>query len=710
MTKPLLSIGMIFKNERRCLERCLESLRPLREAVPCELVMADTGSDDGSREIAARYADILFDFPWIDDFAAARNAVMDRCSGEWYLSIDADEWLDPSFEPLVQFLRSPAQWKQNKYAAVLVRNYTTEDMTSRYSDFLAVRMALMSTGARYTGAIHEQWSMGGEIYGLNRVIFHHDGYLEIGGDKGRAKRERNMSLLKKKLEEAPEDLVTLLQCIESSRDEEQSAYIRRALEEVGKKPDGWQRIGPPIYRYAVNHAKTLNLPELEEYAARAREWFPDSPFITVDVAFFMLCHYSERKEYEKAVLCGETYLSALDEYRRGGQGLASLIYGTLAMTAPAQEHAARVLLADSYFRVREFRKSADALMALDGADLSGECMRNAVGALMNLHAQSGMDMREAMEKLWKRAILPEPAPERAEERRAGLSSVAARSFERGFRDGETGLGYRHAYTLFEPLEGQCAEGDAAIILETDGPAELTGKLASVKDLKRLPAPALAHALGRGAALPPLSMEDMDVLAVRLAPSGDTLYRLARAPVPDGDLRALCWARALAMSAVRSFPWKDPETGGMELARNFAAVEKRFINLCYAPEMLTEENLFVLPPLHRFGWYCARAFDALEAGDSPKYVRLLREGLESAPEMKGMVEFLLERLEEERREAAVASAPPELLELAEQVRAILGKYPPDDPAVAELKESEIYQKVAWLIEDPAAPALSFGVKQ
>ena len=51
-TAPLLSIGMIFKNEERCLERCLKSLQPLRDAVPCELVMADTGAEDGSRTIA----------------------------------------------------------------------------------------------------------------------------------------------------------------------------------------------------------------------------------------------------------------------------------------------------------------------------------------------------------------------------------------------------------------------------------------------------------------------------------------------------------------------------------------------------------------------------------------------------------------------------------------------------------------------------------
>ena len=83
MSKPVLSIGLIFKNEIRCLERCLQSLEPLRQAVPCEVVMADTGSEDGSRAVAEKYADIIIDFPWVNDFSAARNAVMDRASGEW---------------------------------------------------------------------------------------------------------------------------------------------------------------------------------------------------------------------------------------------------------------------------------------------------------------------------------------------------------------------------------------------------------------------------------------------------------------------------------------------------------------------------------------------------------------------------------------------------------------------------------------------------
>lgn len=121
--KPVLSIGIIFKNEIRCLERCLKSLQPLREALPCELVMADTGSDDGSREVARAYADILFDFPWINDFSAARNAVMDRCSGKWYFSIDADEWLDEDVSALVEFFSPGSEEPKTDICAVMERNY-----------------------------------------------------------------------------------------------------------------------------------------------------------------------------------------------------------------------------------------------------------------------------------------------------------------------------------------------------------------------------------------------------------------------------------------------------------------------------------------------------------------------------------------------------------------------------------------------------------
>jgi len=62
MAQPLLSIGMIVKNEERCLEKCLKALEPLRQAIPCELIIADTGSTDKTKKIAERRQKPLTNF------------------------------------------------------------------------------------------------------------------------------------------------------------------------------------------------------------------------------------------------------------------------------------------------------------------------------------------------------------------------------------------------------------------------------------------------------------------------------------------------------------------------------------------------------------------------------------------------------------------------------------------------------------------------
>lgn len=64
----------------------------------------------------------------------------------------------------------------------------------------------------------------------------------------------------------------------------------------------------------------------------------------------------------------------------------------------------------------------------------------------------------------------------------------------------------------------------------------------------------------------------------------------------------------------------------------------------------------------------------------------------------MVEFLAGHTQEVQQ----LVTPPELKGLADQVRVILARFSPDDPAVAALKQSEAYQKVAYLIEGFTAP--------
>lgn len=338
MTTPLLSIGLIFRDDIRCIERCLKALQPLRDAVPCELVMADTGSVDGSREIAERYADILIDFPWIDDFAAARNAVMDRCAGKWFLSVDTDEYLRDNIFELKKFLENDSG--QEDFAIVMIRNHAVYEMDDDYTDFMALRMVRMSTGSRFVGAIHESLTAAKKeqrIRAFPRIIFDHDGYVGMGTTKaGKAKRERNLKLLRRRIAEEPKSLAIHLETLDCAVDEPDfPELVRNAVQVVKEKPDGWERAGATILRNAIFAADVKELPERDEWIKLAEDWFPNSLYTRVDVQFAKLAIALRDKKYEECIRWGESYLKALADYH-AGVNIAELMYGVLSQAGPVQ--------------------------------------------------------------------------------------------------------------------------------------------------------------------------------------------------------------------------------------------------------------------------------------------------------------------------------------------------------------------------------------
>ena len=85
-----ISVCMIVKNEEEVLSRCLDSLKGIAD----EIVIVDTGSTDRTKEIAALYTSRIYDFKWINDFAAARNFAFSKATKEYIYSADADEVLE----------------------------------------------------------------------------------------------------------------------------------------------------------------------------------------------------------------------------------------------------------------------------------------------------------------------------------------------------------------------------------------------------------------------------------------------------------------------------------------------------------------------------------------------------------------------------------------------------------------------------------------
>ncbi|HEY0001999.1 MAG TPA: glycosyltransferase [Actinoplanes sp.] len=86
MSTPLLAAVLIVKDEAGTLPGCLKSLA----GVVNEIHVHDTGSGDGTAEVAERFGASVTRGTWDGDFGAARNQAAAGCSAMWVLALDAD--------------------------------------------------------------------------------------------------------------------------------------------------------------------------------------------------------------------------------------------------------------------------------------------------------------------------------------------------------------------------------------------------------------------------------------------------------------------------------------------------------------------------------------------------------------------------------------------------------------------------------------------
>ncbi|MGC8644396.1 MAG: glycosyltransferase, partial [Isosphaeraceae bacterium] len=98
--KAKVSLTMIVRDEENNIGKCLSSVAGLFD----EIVVVDTGSKDGTREIAREFGARVFEFVWVDDFAAARNAALARATGDYAFWLDADDVVDPPEREKLQAL------------------------------------------------------------------------------------------------------------------------------------------------------------------------------------------------------------------------------------------------------------------------------------------------------------------------------------------------------------------------------------------------------------------------------------------------------------------------------------------------------------------------------------------------------------------------------------------------------------------------------
>jgi tetratricopeptide (TPR) repeat protein len=169
-----LSVCLITKDEERNIAACLESVSEVAD----EIILVDTGSQDDTIKIAARYGAKIFEFTWCDDFAAAKNETLKHATGDWVLALDADERLDPTnCKKIRQLLEAPVY---QAYLLQLRSLYTLTGSLQGINTALAIRLFQNTIGLSYHGRLHEgiiTRTANGEIsIGNTNITIDHQGY------------------------------------------------------------------------------------------------------------------------------------------------------------------------------------------------------------------------------------------------------------------------------------------------------------------------------------------------------------------------------------------------------------------------------------------------------------------------------------------------------------------------------------------------------
>lgn len=705
--KPLLSIGMIVKNEERCLEKCLKALQPLRDKISCEIVIADTGSTDKTKEIASKYADILFDFEWIDDFAAARNAVMDKCSGKWYLSIDADEYMDPSaVDELVSFLTFK---HSNKIlgAFIAINNYKDPNDLNQFSVFYAFRIVKLIPEIRFKGIVHESFES--EIfekkYYLKKTVFWHDGYLKTVGDVCNKKGKRNVALLKKLLQKDPNNLPWIFQLVESSYEKEEIyKYVCMMLDLIEQGAEYSEMLAPIAYHHAVRAAFIFEFPEFNKWIDVCLKKYPDSIYTKVDINYLMVKYSIKKKDYKSVIKYANDYLESLKNIK-DDKSNSSLRLSTLSNSNESSKESIAIDMAMAYYKLDEYDKVKDIMKKYNYKSIGINPCKKWLDVV--LYSWQQIDYTDEFARLGK--IFYEDSIDEQDKLMKEKSFILNEFIKQQFELKETSDNEEitPAYSLVANLGNLDYAYFAKIILSEDE-IDILSFSSNIDCWSDIPISVFSKIMSFNFALPEQfytqSVDNMQNIADKYVISLDKdksvqivlnwLNSVKKQTYP----KDIVWRYYLITSAIRVAEWEDKEYTS-QLLDIYLALTSEFINWYYNPEIICEQTIDVLPSMHAFAWFIFKYSEEKKNNNLKACIYWLKKALKVLPNMNSMVKYLLNNVENDMSKIEIPKeVTPELMMLAQKVKAILSSYPENDPAVLAIKQSEVYKQVAHLIEE------------
>ena len=230
--RPTVSLTMIVRDEEANLPACLGSAAGLFD----EVVVVDTGSKDRTVEIARSFGARVFEFPWVDDFAAARNAALGHASGDYAFWLDADDVIEPAERERLRGLLGRLGEDRDDPAAYVVRCSCDADRNGSGATVVDhVRLFPRRPDVRWSYRVHEQilpaLRKAGVAVRWSEVTVRHTGYVDPAvRDR---KLDRDQALLEADLARDPSEPFVLFNlggiALERARWPEALDYLRRSL-------------------------------------------------------------------------------------------------------------------------------------------------------------------------------------------------------------------------------------------------------------------------------------------------------------------------------------------------------------------------------------------------------------------------------------------------------------------------------------------------
>ena len=100
-----LSVIIITKNEEKNIRICLDSIAWIDE-----IIVLDSGSTDATVTICKQYTAKVYETDWIG-FGPQKSRALKYASGDWILSLDADEWITPELKAeILMIIQNPGRY------------------------------------------------------------------------------------------------------------------------------------------------------------------------------------------------------------------------------------------------------------------------------------------------------------------------------------------------------------------------------------------------------------------------------------------------------------------------------------------------------------------------------------------------------------------------------------------------------------------------